>query len=421
LSLLTAIDADFYVQYGQSSGKYDKQTATTALQKDQPLQYKIAGLSNATKYYYRVCYRTTANNAFSAADEASFSTQKAVGDSFVFTVDADPHFDNNANPAKVGLTFQNILSEHPDFDIDLGDTFMTEKMPGLTAAQIGNVYVDRRTYFSVFGSSVPLFLANGNHDGEQGWLLNGTANNEAVLAATMRNLYYPNPSPDIFYSGDSKSEPFVGLRQNYYSWTWGDVFFIVLDPYWYTTTGKTAGWDWTLGKTQYDWLRTTLENSKAKYKFVFAHQLEGGLDMGTTGNGRGGAEAAMMYEWGGQNADGSWGFDTYRPGWGKPIQQLLVDNKVTAFFHGHDHVYAYQQLNGVVYQDCPQPGAINDKNSGAEYGYKDGVILSSSGHIRVTVSDSSVKVDYVKTYMPGEASAGHQNGEVAYSYTIKAK
>jgi hypothetical protein len=421
LSLLTAANADFYIQYGQAPGKYDKQTGTVALQKDQPLEYKVTGLNIDSTYYYRICCKQTGESSFSAGAEASFSTQKAAGENFVFTIDADPHFDNNANPDKVKLTFQNILSEHPDFDIDLGDTFMTEKMPGLTAAQIGNVYVDRRIYFSVFGSSVPLFLANGNHDGEQGWLLNGTANNEAVLAATARNLYYPNPLPDSFYSGDSTSEPFVGLRENYYSWTWGDALFVVLDPYWYTTAGKTAGWDWTLGKTQYDWLRTTLENSKAKYKFVFAHQLEGGFDMGTTGNGRGGAEAAMMYEWGGQNADGSWGFDQNRPGWGKPIQQLLVDNNVTAFFHGHDHLYAYQQLNGVVYQDCPQPGAINDKNSAATYGYTDGVILSSSGHIRVTVSDSGVTVDYVRTYMPGEAPSGHLNDEIAYSYTIPTK
>jgi len=421
LSLLTAANTDFYIQYGLASGKYDKQTGNSTLQKDQPLEFKIVGLNTDTKYYYRVCYRPTGTTAFSAGDEAGFSTQKANGESFVFTIDADPHFDNNTNPAKVGLTFQNILSEHPDFDIDLGDTFMAEKMSNPAAAQVAGSYIDKRTYFGIFGPSVPLYLATGNHDGELGWLLNGTANSLAVWAANDRKLYYPNPLPDSFYSGDSTFEPFVGLRENYYSWTWGDSLFVVLDPFWYTTAGKTAGWDWTLGKTQYDWLKTTLENSKAKYKFVFAHHLEGGFDTGANGNGRGGVEAANLYEWGGQNTDGSWGFNQNRPGWGKPIQQLLVDNNVTTFFHGHDHLYAYQQLNGVVYQDCPQPGAINDKNSAVAYGYTDGVILSSSGHIRVTVSDAGVTVDYVRTYMPGEAPAGHQNGEIAYSYTIKGK
>jgi len=421
LSLLTAANIDFYVQYGLASAKYDKETTVSGLQKDQPLEFKISGLTGDTAYYYRICYRSAGESSFYAGDEAHFVTQRTAGESFVFTIDADPHFDNNTNPDKVALTFQNILNENPDFNIDLGDTFMTEKMKTPTAAQVMNTYVERRNYFGIFGNSVPLYLATGNHDGELGWLLNGTSNNLAVWTSNDRKLYYPNPLPDNFYTGNTTSEPFVGLRENYYSWTWGDALFIVLDPFWYTTTGKTAGWDWTLGKTQYDWLKSTLANSKAKYKFVFAHHLEGGFDTGTDGNGRGGVEAANLYEWGGQNADGTWGFDKNRPGWGEPIQQLLVDNHVSAFFHGHDHLYAYQQLNGVIYQDCPQPGATNDKNSADKYGYTEGVIISSSGHIRVTVADSGVTVDYVRTYMPGEAPSGHQNGEIAYSYTINTK
>ena len=421
ISLLTAANTEFFVQYGIVSGKYDTQTSISSLQKDQPQEIKITGLSSDSKYFYRICHRLSGENSFSAGVEASFSTQRAVGESFIFTIDADPHFDSNTNPDKVSLTFQNILNEHPDFDIDLGDTFMAEKMTNPTAAQVTGSYIDKRTYFGIFGSSVPLYLATGNHDGELGWLLNGTANNLAVWTANDRELYYPNPLPDSFYTGNNTSEPFIGLRENYYSWTWGDALFVVLDPFWYTTKAHTTGWDWTLGKTQYDWLKSTLANSKAKYKFVFAHHLEGGFDMGTNGNGRGGVEAANLYEWGGQNADGTWGFDSNRPGWGEPIQQLLVDNNVTAFFHGHDHLYAYQQLNGVVYQDCPQPGAKNDNNSAAVYGYTDGVIMSSSGHIRVTVTDSAVTVDYIRTYMPEEAPAGHQNGEIAYSYTIPAK
>jgi len=30
-------------------------------------------------------------------------------------------------------------------------------------------------------------------------------------------------------------------------------------------------------------------------------------------------------------------------------------------------------------------------------------------------------VDYVRTYMPGEEPAGHQNSEIVYSCTIPAK
>jgi hypothetical protein len=38
-----------------------------------------------------------------------------------------------------------------------------------------------------------------------------------------------------------------------------------------------------------------------------------------------------------------------------PIHQLSVDNSVTVFFQGHDHLFARQELDGVVYQSLPNP------------------------------------------------------------------
>ena len=421
MSLLNTGNADFYIQYGEAQGIYDNQTDTMSLLKDTPLEHQITGLNPDTTYYYRICYRPAGDSVFHAGDEAHFSTQRAAGESFVFTIDADPHWDSGVNPDKVKLAFQNILNENPDFNIDLGDTSMTEKQtPALTNYQAADsIYLSVRNNFSIFGGSVPLYMVLGNHDGEMGWVNNGTSNCLGVWSANARTKYLPNPLPDSFYSGNNTSEPYVGLRGNYYSWTWGSALFVVLDPYWYTSVGPgTSGWQWTLGRTQYDWLKTTLAaNSQAKYKFVLAHQLVGGFDNGTEGNGRGGVEAANLYEWGGQNTNGSPGFDTNRSGWGEPIRQLLEDNHATAFFHGHDHFFGYQQLNGVVYQECPQPGEISSGISADKYGYTQGVLMPSSGHIRVSVADSGVTVDYIKTYMPGEAS-GHVNGEIAYTYTI---
>jgi hypothetical protein len=42
-----------------------------------------------------------------------------------------------------------------------------------------------------------------------------------------------------------------------------------------------------------------------------------------------------------------------------PIHQLLVRNKVAAVFHGHDHLFAKQDLDGIVYQEVPQPSSPN--------------------------------------------------------------
>ena len=143
-----------------------------------------------------------------------------------------------------------------------------------------------------------------------------------------------------------------------------------------------------------------------------------------TGEGRGGIEMAPYYEWGGKNKDGSWGFDTKRGGWGEPIHQLMVENNVSAFFHGHDHVFVKQELDGVVYQVVPQPSNTNYRNGGkiaVEGGYLSGTVLGNSGHLRVTVSSDDVVVEYIRAYLPRDEAAGRTNGEVSYSYRIDKK
>jgi len=124
-------------------------------------------------------------------------------------------------------------------------------------------------------------------------------------------------------------------------------------------------------------------------QFVFIHQLVGGADE----QSRGGAEAVPYYEWGGKNAGGSDGFKQNRAGWPAPIHQLLIQNKVNIVFHGHDHFYAKQDMDGIVYQEVPQPGAPGNgmaPRSAAEDGYKNGVIMGSYGHLRVWKSGRSM-------------------------------
>jgi hypothetical protein len=221
---------------------------------------------------------------------------------------------------------------------------------------------------------------------------------------------------------------FVGLREDYYAWEWGDALFVVLDPFWYTTTkphsdggvpGSGDNWDWTLGQEQYDWLCQTLEESSATFKFVFSHQVTGGVNT----YGRGGVEAAShalgrcgSFEWGGEDLEGSYVFDIMRPGWGSPIHQVMVDNGVTIFFHGHDHVFVKQELDGIVYQECPQAARTTYDDGYYEEGqYVNGDKVDNCGHLRVRVSPPQVTVEYVRAYLPGDGP----NGEVAYSYTIE--
>ena len=95
----------------------------------------------------------------------------------------------------------------------------------------------------------------------------------------------------------------------------------MIDPYWSspaqvdtglgddkgTGGGKTADeWQITHGDAQYQWLKQTLEQSKAKWKFIFAHHV--------LGTGRGGVDMADEGEWGGKSLQGVWEFDKKRPG-----------------------------------------------------------------------------------------------------------
>jgi hypothetical protein len=173
-------------------------------------------------------------------------------------------------------------------------------------------------------------------------------------------------------------------------------------------------WNPTLGDAQYRWLKSTLETSNAKWKFVLIHQLIGGLDK----DGRGGIEVAPFHEWGGNNSDGSYGFGQYRPNWDMPIHQLLVANHVTAVFHGHDHLFVHQELDGIVYQEIPQPGSTrpNSTDSAADYGYVNGTILGGPGHMRITVSPEQVTVEYVRSYV--NEKPDQKNGQVDFRYSI---
>jgi len=227
--------------------------------------------------------------------------------------------------------------DKPDFMVDLGDTFVSDKLSSPTYPKVLDRILLLRSYYNITGHSVPLYLTLGNHEGEWGSRLTSSADNLPVWNTLIRKLYYPNPLADSFYTGGGSTEKYMGLRQSYYAWEWGSALFVVLDPYWSTPQApeQSGSWSPTLGRKQYDWLKQTLEDCKAAFKFVFCHNLVGGWNKNDTGQMRGGVEAAKYLEWGGYNLDDTWGFDKARSGWAMPIHQLLVQNNVTIFFHGH--------------------------------------------------------------------------------------
>lgn len=429
ITLAFTAPAEVSVRYGITPQSLSSNTPVATAVANIPLSFSLNGLPANARTFYQVQYRTPGEPVFRSRPVRSIQTARPKGSVFRVAIEADPHLDTSTSVEMLRRTFTNIAADQPDLLIDLGDTFMSEKIPGAGVAQVTSRALLLRAQFDTLCHSVPLYLVQGNHDGELGWLVSGTADALPVVAASIRKQFYPQPEPDGFYTGDSTPAPFVGLRQNYCAWSWGDAQFILLDPYFYTGKKPQASkdnWDWTLGKEQYDWFRRTLEQSSARYIFVFAHQIVGGKDT----EGRGGIEAVPFYEMGGRNADSSNGFAVHRPGWAMPVHDLMVKHHVRAFFHGHDHVFVKQDLDGIVYQELPQPGYYNTINPdrsysntamAATYGYTHGTVLSSSGYLRLTITDTAATAEYVRTYLPQHENAQRINGTVAFSYSFPAQ
>jgi len=454
INLMNLLDIDVYVEVGSAPGEYSHATQPMLNQKaHEAIDIVIDGLEPDTAYHYRLRYRLAGSGDDAAGQEGSFRTRRERGESFVFTIQADSHIvggikqNNLRKIALYELTLGNVLGDRPDFHIDLGDFAHIEFYGGVSAHTYLDAvdrYLVQRRFLADLSRSVPFFLVLGNHEGEEGWRTTLGMDSIEVWGTLARKQVIPNPRPDGFYTGGSDSTACCGLRESYYAWEWGDALFVVLDPFWYTMimphlTGhyqaSKDAWDWTLGKEQYDWLHETLQGSEAKWKFVLAHHMTGGVLEGRKGRrpyGRGGIVAARYkvaqrptFEWGGEDSTGEYVFDVKRPDLEHgPVHQVMVDAGVDIFFHGHDHVFVYETLDGIVYQECPIPSGPGYGDGFYSPDYYKGVKVNNSGHLRIMVSPDSARVDYVRSVLPedeplNEDGSSIKNGDISYSYTIR--
>ncbi len=439
---------DYYYQCGTSPGVYTEQTSVMIADADQPHEIVINDLTPNTKYFYRMQYRAS-DSSWITRDEYSFQTQRSVGDTFVFTITADPHATGTEDHIQ---TMSNLIDDQADFHIDLGDTFMVDNL--ISQEEVNDAYLVQRDplFLGGIGHYAPIFLAIGNHEEEEGWNFDDLPFSIALGSVQARKAFFPTPvdqGAGGFYSGNTDilsdiDEAIYGdqYREDYYAWEWGDALFVVIDPYHYTMelpyqqgvadegyddpfTGDQ--WSWTLGAQQFNWFKQNLENSTAKYKFVFSHNVTGGIlrpiievDPGYV---RGGAEAAAYFEWGGYNADGTWGFTGHRDpaDFGDiPIHQIMVNNHVSAYFHGHDHLFAYEIRDGIVYQEVPSAGfyasfeGIYDEDETDPDYDTIAVFMYMLGHLRVTVTSNEATVEFVRSSSTNQFI----NQSVRYAYTI---
>ena len=442
-----------FVEYGDQAGTYTHTTPAIDASADNTAEITVAGLQPDTRYFYRVNYRGAGDAAIRAGDEHSFHTQRPPGSMFTFGVQGDSHperVDTMYHPDLYARTMEQVAGDRPDLYFMLGDDFnvsrrMADYFQGdreiLTQRAVDDVYLDQRKFLGIMAHSTALFPVIGNHEEARRNLLGTALHDVPIFSGNARVRWLPLPAPDDFYTGNPEPVEGIGLLRDYFAFTWGDALFVALDPYWHSPvainpagqggmamgTGTSPPWSeieeawleltlpaddrWqaTMGDRQYHWFRQTLEESDAKYKFVFAHHV--------LGTGRGGIERAPMYEWGGHGEDGTWDFDEMRPGWELPVHQLMVKHGVTIFFQAHDHLFAHQELGGVVYQTVPNP-ADHRYRGRSKPSYLSGTVLDNSGYLSVTVSPDGVQVDYLRSWLPEDEVDGRVQGQVEYSYTV---
>lgn len=415
-SILNDALMNAYIEYGTSTGIYSNTTPTFTNIAGTPDEIDLSNLSANTKYFYRLRYKAISATTFNATAEYTFYTQRAKGSEFTFTIESDEHlYDKKGVKSIYQICLNNQAKDKPDFMLSLGDIFGDDhEWSTITSGALDTLHKDYRPFLGSICHSIPFYICLGNHEGENDYYYNqNPGNNLCVWGSLWRKFYYPNPYPDGFYTGNTDNEPYgIGNPENYFEWTWGDAQFIVLDVYRdeCDTSAKPQKWAWSLGLPQYTWLKNTLENSTATFKFVFAHHIRG--------QGRGGITNATQFEWGGLD-NGVDKFAINRPGWAKPIHKLFVDNDVNIFFQGHDHVFAHEMLDGVTYQALPMAADSTyeiGKLANADAYLSD--TLDGTGHLKVTVNGTCTKVEFIRAYLPADTFGIHKNGEVAFSYNI---
>ncbi len=353
-----------------------KSTETIPLKPYTPFNMKLSSLSQGILYEYQLhaCFKES--NDFKPVAEGTFRTQRTKNVPFSFAMISDPHITLNEHERIRILSdiSSSILAGGPDFMLMLGDNIQTFTSHGgpMTEERFGPaLYYLLKQGLGELPSSVPLFTAIGNWEGENGW----HPENQKVWARNARMAWVPNPMPDTFPEGG-------GEHGDYYGFTWGNSLFLVLNVTGYTLiehihgskTGKCD--DWTLGQKQKEWLYKTLSASKSKWKFIFIHHTVSGKagDDLNTRYGRGGGQAAKTGEQ-------------------KLIHEWMKEFHVNAMFYGHDHVFTDIPVDGIHYTCVGSAGApwkfVKDETGYEEY-------WPDSGYTRVDVKEDKVIVSFIR-------------------------
>lgn len=242
-----------------------------------------------------------------------------------------------------------MAHEDPDLLINLGDTNglgAGYKWPGLGLPTEGLtdkeydyisyiLWLRMRKMYSAITPHIPMFIAQGNHDGEEQW------NPVRNRAREWRNRLFAMPDDRTYPEGGHPD----GL---YYAFSWGSdrsyrggARFIVLhttaftgDAYPKTPEG------WTLGEGQRQWFEKTVRQGEKHWVFACAHHALGGWPAGSNEQ-----DKSMAYGRGPLFTR-----EDYQP-YANPdlVEQVKLtdlgrENGLRAFLYGHDHIFFSKKI-----------------------------------------------------------------------------
>ncbi|HYS42220.1 MAG TPA: metallophosphoesterase, partial [Pseudonocardiaceae bacterium] len=273
------------------------------------------------------CYRPLLAGTDLLAGNSSpqFATQAAAGDTAPFTFDVFGDWgmvDANGNSPDMANLFAQVAASGARFAMTVGDNGYNSgsqiNYGDLQQTGANTSAIFGPSFWTVAGSSIPLFTAVGNHG------LSGTSHTDITTwtqdqAVSSSNGSYANGT----YNCCSGST--VNYGNEWYAFNAGPARFYVLDSAWGDTNGGTStpyGQDYanhfSPGDPEYQWLLADLQAHPGVTKFAFMH-----------------------YPW--YSANSSQTSDTFmtavQPGATSSIESLLGQNGVKIVFNGHAHIY----------------------------------------------------------------------------------
>ena len=355
------------------------------------LNWNVTGLATGSDYEYRVRMATPGGDPRPVAT-GGFTTQRTGEVAFKAALMTDAHtgtfVDGEAPIEVLDEVVRNLRRERADFVLALGDNVAwptSRNRPQLDDVGATRAYDMYRRHTAPLSMSCPHFGLIGNWEGETGKV---PAESSALVAA-VRRQYTPNPDHRTYPQGGSPNE-------DYYAFDWGPVLFVVLNVQSYTTPSGdmpserddvTVVEDWTLGSEQFAWMERVLTDSSHPFKFICIHHAVGGNAANETETlyGRGGGRAAEVGEQ-------------------RLIHEMMQDLGVQIFFHGHDHVFVDQVVDGIHYSmpgSCGAPWKFGRDITAYQRHWAD------SGHARLSVRPERAAVAFV-----------NQAGQVIHEYSV---